>query len=418
MSLSILFGLTVAVSGSATAQFVEPDVHVLLERSLGPAINNFGYRVVALNDVNGDGVVDLGTADMEGPAFQGRVYALSGIDGHTLWTRTGSTNSLLGRALERMDWNSDGVLDVVAGAPASFIPQGEVWVHSGVDGAALALLFPTLHRDYWGEHLASGGNLDGDGIGDLMVSEADFGTLEGRVDVFRRGGTTPFFTLVGADEFEAVGSSLAFLGDVSIPPDGRDEIAVGTGLLDFTSGGVRVIGWNGSGAVVRYILTLPDVALDLAGGRDVSGDGRPDFAAASKTGVRAYSGVNGGLVHTLGAGARFDAVVLLADVDGDSVADIAAGVPLDSSGASHGGKVVIWSGASGALLKTITATTPNLQLGTDLREMGDLDGDGKGALLVGAVGDEIDQVARELKARGKVRQDIAEEILAALRAGK
>lgn len=39
------------------------------------------------------------------------------------------------------------------------------------------------------------------------------------------------------------------------------------------------------------------------------------------------------------------------------------------------------------------------------------------ALLVGAVGDEIDQVARELKARGKVRQDVAEEILAALRAG-
>ncbi|QGZ36646.1 hydroxymethylglutaryl-CoA reductase, degradative [Stappia indica] len=40
------------------------------------------------------------------------------------------------------------------------------------------------------------------------------------------------------------------------------------------------------------------------------------------------------------------------------------------------------------------------------------------ALLVGAVGDEIDQVASELKALGKVRQDVAEEILARLRAGK
>lgn len=40
------------------------------------------------------------------------------------------------------------------------------------------------------------------------------------------------------------------------------------------------------------------------------------------------------------------------------------------------------------------------------------------ALLVGATGDEIDQVASELKALGKVRQDVAEEILARLRAGK
>jgi hydroxymethylglutaryl-CoA reductase len=39
------------------------------------------------------------------------------------------------------------------------------------------------------------------------------------------------------------------------------------------------------------------------------------------------------------------------------------------------------------------------------------------ALMVGAVGQEIDKVASELKALGKVRQDIAEEILARLRAG-
>ncbi|WP_346899191.1 hydroxymethylglutaryl-CoA reductase, degradative [uncultured Roseibium sp.] len=39
------------------------------------------------------------------------------------------------------------------------------------------------------------------------------------------------------------------------------------------------------------------------------------------------------------------------------------------------------------------------------------------ALMVGAVGEEVDKVASELKALGKVRQDIAEEILARLRAG-
>ena len=37
------------------------------------------------------------------------------------------------------------------------------------------------------------------------------------------------------------------------------------------------------------------------------------------------------------------------------------------------------------------------------------------ALMVGAVGDEIDLVASELKALGKVRQDLAEEILNRIR---
>jgi hydroxymethylglutaryl-CoA reductase len=39
------------------------------------------------------------------------------------------------------------------------------------------------------------------------------------------------------------------------------------------------------------------------------------------------------------------------------------------------------------------------------------------ALMVGALGDEVDQLARRLVARGQVRQDVAEEELAALRRG-
>ena len=40
------------------------------------------------------------------------------------------------------------------------------------------------------------------------------------------------------------------------------------------------------------------------------------------------------------------------------------------------------------------------------------------ALMVGAVGDEIDLVASELKTLGKVRQDLAEEILKRIRGDK
>ena len=45
------------------------------------------------------------------------MYALSGASGGTLWSRNdGRTSAVLGFALETMDWNVDGTLDVVADA--------------------------------------------------------------------------------------------------------------------------------------------------------------------------------------------------------------------------------------------------------------------------------------------------------------
>ncbi len=381
MSILAALGVTGA---AASAQFVEPDVDVLLERSIGPAGNDFGGEVLALNDVNGDGVADLAASD-SGTQSAGRVHVLSGVDGSTLWTRSQPGSLQLGSALERMDWNADGVLDVVAGAPSPFTVPGRTWIFSGVDGTVLADLSPSFDR--FGQILASGGDLDGNGTEDLLVGtpeEAVF--LTGRVDVYERGSTAPFRTLLGQYEFDFFGSAIAFVGDTDVPPDGRDEIAVGIGGYLAPSGQVRVYGWQGSGPSERFTIDLAEAARDLDGGKDVNGDGLPDFAAATKDGVLVFSGGDGALLHTLGQPDAFGAVALLDDLDGDSRADIAAGSRTSSSGANLGGKVFLYSGASGALVKTITSTTANRFLGADVREIDDLDGDGKHDLVVGAEG--------------------------------
>src|SRR5262249_46324232 len=99
---------------------------------------------------------------------------------------------------------------------------------------------------------------------------------------------------------------------------------------------------------------------------------------------------NGALLHTLdgnGEQGSFGAARLIPDVDGDGRADVAVGAWENSSGASNGGKVFVYSGASGAVLKTITSTTTEQNLGIDVRGMADFNGDGKRDLAVGAYGD-------------------------------
>ncbi len=68
----------------------------------------------------------------------------------------------------------------------------------------------------------------------------------------------------------------------------------------------------------------------------------------------------------------------LADVDGDRVPDFAA------SGGIGALPVSIFSGANGAVLRTIEASEPALDVGVSLADPGDFDGDGRGDIAVGA----------------------------------
>lgn len=405
MSLAWL-ALSFALFGAgASAQFTEADAHLLFERSGIPA-TRFGAGVAALGDVNGDGVLDVAASAprADGPAtLSGTVFALSGVDGSTLWSRSETSfQAFLGLGLETMDWDDDGVLDVVAGAAGA----GRVQIFSGTDGTTLATLVgPASASASFGAYLAVGGDLDGDGTQDLLVSAPGLAAgselLAGRIYAYARGSTLPFATLDGG-ELDFLGTGLTFLGDIDAPPDGRAEFVAGRRFGGGFTGEARVYGWNGTSIDLRF--PTPPLGFGagcrLHGGKDLDGDGIPDFAAGDVAGnqVRLLSGANGEVLRTLdgeGEGGGFGFVRLIGDVEGDiegdieggdGGADVAVGAWENSSGAPNGGKVFVYSGASGALLKTITSLTPGQRLGYDVRELGDLNGDGKLDLVVGALG--------------------------------
>lgn len=118
--------------------------------------------------------------------------------------------------------------------------------------------------------------------------------------------------------------------------------------------------------------------------RDIDGDGKTDLiVGANESGqVYVYSGRTGTLLRTFTlAGTDLGyAVAQAGDVDGDGTFDILAGSP----NAGGTGAIRVYSGRTGAELLAVSGPSAQSGFGEALSGAGDLDGDGRGDLWVGA----------------------------------
>jgi hypothetical protein len=93
-----------------------------------------------------------------------------------------------------------------------------------------------------------------------------------------------------------------------------------------------------------------------------------------------YSGHDGRRLHALTGEAASDGfgigVADAGDVDGDSRDDLVIGAWQHASAAPSGGKVYVYSGVSGALLRAITGKVMGETFGFDATGVGDVNGDG------------------------------------------
>ena len=383
--------------------------------------DNFGISVASLGDLDGDGVGDLAVGaygDDDGGANRGAVWVLflnpdgtvksqqkiSDLQGGFIGIldngdRFGTSVASLG------DLDGDGVGDLAVGALSDDDggdARGAVWVlflnadgtvksHqkiSSTEGDFTGILDDS---DVFGWSLASLGDLDGDGVGDLAVGailDDDGGDARGAVWVLflNSDGTVKahqkFSDIQGGftgslDDGDGFGWSVASLGDLD--GDGVGDLAVGA-LRDDDGGDARGAVWvlflnpdgtvkshqkisNTEGGFTGILDDFDNFGVSVASLGDLDGDGVGDLAVGAflddgpgtdRGAVRVLflnadgtvkahekiSHTQGGFTGTLDNGDRFGvSVTSLGDLDGDRVADLAVGAQLDDDGGINRGAV-------------------------------------------------------------------------------
>ncbi len=358
----------------------------------GPgASDELGSAVAVLGDLDGDGVDDLavgapGTADV-GHVEQGAVWVLRmNADGSVKASFEIDTGELgladferFGTSVEAIgDIDGDGVPDMAVG---SLLAEGEVrLVRLNADGSVKSATAigagqggftdPLAVGDHFGSAIASIGDLDGDGVRDLVV---------------------------GADAHDGTGAVWLLLMNADGTVKSSHGIENGIGGFD----GALALGDRFGAA-----LTAPG---------DVDGDGIPDLAVGApsdpafsadpgaawllflntdgsvREGRRITAG-SGGL--TLSASASFGAALAaLGDVDGDGVPDLAVGAPDEDPvfGATSGMMYALLLHPDGGVkgfaplgVTTSLGIQPGEHFGSAIASLGDADGDGTVRWLVGA----------------------------------
>ncbi|HLQ36521.1 MAG TPA: FG-GAP-like repeat-containing protein, partial [Planctomycetota bacterium] len=204
------------------------------------------------------------------------------------WFRdAANTSSILGFDLAIAgDLDGDGVRDVIASAPFGDNTTGLVFVYSGRTGATLHTFVGAAINGDFGYCVATGGDYDGDGIQDVAIADDGDPAVRangGRVFVFSGAGYGLLQTIDPPPGGFLFGTSLAFVGDVD--GDGRDELAIGDRLTTTGSTGrMHLIGFDGTANVVHWTVSglefgSPIDGNKFAGGGDVDGDGIPDVIA-------------------------------------------------------------------------------------------------------------------------------------------
>ena len=354
----------------------------------------FGWDVAGAGDVNGDGYADVivgaylydaGETD-EGAAFVFHGGASGVADGGPgtadAQLESDQDSAQFGWSVAPAgDVDADGYGDVVVGAvlydggifdsgAAFAFYGGPLGVEDGDPGNAdfTVAAFPTDSRA--GEAVASLGDLDGDGYGDIAVGAPRFDTPTdtdaGAVFTYYGSATglvvrPGFTTLSGSYAGARLGHSLAGPGDID--GDGFGDLIAGA--PEFT--GV-VSSENGEGSVVVF----------FGGPTGISDGTNPQIRVESNQAL-----ANLGM-----------SVAAVGDVDGDGLDDILAGAPFYTDGELSEGHAFYYRGGDSGLfpltslialqMEWIDSNQSFAYLGSSVASAGDVNGDGYDDVIIGA----------------------------------
>ncbi len=385
----------------------------------GSTLRKTGWAVAAVGDVNGDAVPDYAIgipgADNGNLNQAGRVEVYSGATGALISSLNFTAgNSEFGTSLAAMeDINGDGKMELIIGAPGYSTSAGRIQIRAMPSFALLTDLIGSNVNDQFGSAVADAGDLDGDGDRDFVVGIPGYNGNRGRVEIWSTNGGL-MRAHNGVNVVDLFGTAVAAGRDIN--DDGRPDYVVGTPGYDGAAGSAtgRISAYSGlTGGLLftkegdaagdnlgRSVAILPSTTSQSGPAHTVAGAPFGDVNGTNSGYVRIYRGNQTlgayGTVTTWAgsaAGKRFGWFVGFAgDMDDDGRADVI--VTSSEEGVSSGtptgaGEVEFRSGETGALLHMefpISFFGPSetgSRFGWSVACLGDINGDARLDYVIG-----------------------------------
>ncbi len=323
----------------------------------------FGAPVSTAGDVNGDGFEDIIIGAYQNDAGgmdAGRAYIYFGgsaMDSIPDLILTGEyANDVFGASVASAgDVNGDGFGDIIIGAShndAGGTDAGRVYIYFGgalMDDTADVIITGTVPNNFFGQVVTGAGDVNGDGFDDVLASAPFDNSVTGITYIYY-GGTSmdaiPDVTMTGVNPGDSFGGPLASAGDVN----GDSFADVLIGAYDAFS--------NSTGKAYIY---FGGVSMDSTADVVMNGEMTPDHFGVS--------------VSSAG------------DVNGDGYSDVIIGSLDNDAGGTDAGRAYIFLGGPSmdAIPDIImTGSAPGDNFGT-VSLAGDVNEDGFSDVIVGAI---------------------------------
>ncbi|MEU9184665.1 FG-GAP and VCBS repeat-containing protein [Streptomyces sp. NPDC048484] len=370
-ALTILYGggehVTITQETAGVPGTAEKDDYFGTDTAYGD-FDGDGYDDVAVGaqgeDVGDD--VDGGTVAI----LWGSATGLKG--GTTVADPRASSHDWFGSVLEAADFNGDGKDDLALGtftAATVDVYRGG-FTRAGATGGHYTVSVAVQSGDGWGIRFLQSGDANGDGVEDLIVNGYEIDTEDGYNANFWYPGSANGITSATYQKLPA--GIITDVGDTD--GDGYDDIVFGLawddGIAGAQLGGAALIGHgSASGPAYGDVQTIDQDTVGVPGG--------------GETGDQFGSELDLGDVNGDG---HLDLVVSSPGENLDGVVDAGAATVL--YGAADGSGI---TGTGARFLDQNTAGVPNEneaedRFGSDVH-VDDLDGDGRGDVIIGASGE-------------------------------